>query len=182
MTGLPRTSSSGLGVVSVSGRMRSPRPAARTIAFTSAPPPASERVPGLALLAREVGEQAGERSELGVALAGPAQVTHDERLVLQVGLLAVAVEKPGEDADDLELALRSHPFEIAVEGGEVARHRQARPARGFPVADGPIEHPLLVPFYVGVAQERHQIVRDRPVYGVLEIEDPGTGLAHHQVA
>src|SRR6056297_893621 len=45
-SGCPATGSSGLGIRSVRGRMRSPRPAASTIAFKRCPPPA-RRAPRL---------------------------------------------------------------------------------------------------------------------------------------
>src|SRR3954464_905722 len=83
ITGLPRTESRGLGRVSVSGRRRSPRPAARTIAFMQLPfAGSSKRVPRLALLVRELAEQIRERRELGVARTSAPEIAHHQRLVL----------------------------------------------------------------------------------------------------
>ena len=60
--------------------------------------------------------------------------------------------------------------------------RQAGAARALPVAHRPVDLPLLVPRDVRVAQQRHEVVGDRAVHRVLEIEDAGIGLRHHQVA
>ena len=51
----------------------------------------------------------------------------------------------------------------------------ARLARALPVADRPVELPLLVPLDVRVAQQRHEVVGDRPVDGVLEVEHARIG-------
>src|SRR5882672_1299307 len=173
----PRTSRRHFGIESESGRMRSPRPTARIIAFMVR----SERVADALLRRPELVEQAGERRELAVALAGAPQVAHHQRLVLQVAVLAVPEREPREDPEHFQLALSSHPFEIAVEVGEVRGHRQLRGPGFLPVAHRPVDDLLLLPGDVGVAQQRDEVVGDGTIYGVLEIENARTGLAHHQV-
>ena len=64
ISGLPPTSSSGLGHVSVNGRMRSPRPAAKIIAFLRECHAARlERVADFVGAAFEIIEQARERTQ-----------------------------------------------------------------------------------------------------------------------
>src|SRR5882672_432239 len=138
----PRTSRRHLGTRSESGRMRSPRPAARIIAFMAQ---ASESVADALLRRIELVEQARERSQAAVALAGAPQVAHHAGLILQVAVLAVPERKAREDAQHLQLPLDSHPFEIAVEIGELPGDGKARTPRLFPVPDRPIDHALFFP-------------------------------------
>src|SRR5512146_1229206 len=112
MSGLPPTSSSGLGTLSESGRIRSPRPAARIIAFMPSP---SERVASNRAPVLEDVEELQERRELAVARARRAKIAHHARHVGEIGALAVAVPEPREDAQHLDLPLHAHPFEIAPE-------------------------------------------------------------------
>ena len=103
-------------------------------------------------------EQLNERLQFKVALAGTPQVGHHARHVLKVGILAVAITKAGEDAEHLDLALRTHPFVIAVEVVEIRMHRQACLACPVPVTNDKIELLFLVPVDVGVAVERDKVV------------------------
>jgi hypothetical protein len=48
-----------------------------------------------------------------------AQIVHDQRHVLQITGLAVAMAQAGEDAEHLDVALHAHPFEITVELAEI---------------------------------------------------------------
>jgi hypothetical protein len=57
-----------------------------------------------------------------------------------------------------------------------------RASRALPIADGPVDLARLVPFDVRVAQERHEVVRDRSLDRILEIEDSRIGRRLHQVA
>jgi len=66
MSGLPPTVSKGLGVESVSGRMRSPRPAARIMAFIS------ESVARLLLAAMQLIQQLQQGPQRAIAIAGTA--------------------------------------------------------------------------------------------------------------
>src|SRR5690554_395821 len=112
--GLPPTSSRGLGVVSVRGRKRSPKPAARIIAFIESvsclsPGP----VPGLGL---DCGQQpiAKPLVELGkfrVVLRHLQGVTQDEWQVVEIAGLAVPQPQPGEDTQHLDMALQPHQVE-----------------------------------------------------------------------
>ena len=81
----------------------------------------------------------------------------------------------GEDAEHLDVALHAHPLEVAVEVGELRTHGQAELLSGFPVADQHVEDEVLVPADVGVLEQRHQVVGDRAVDGVLEVDDAGVG-------
>src|SRR6266851_7754100 len=142
----------------------------------------SERVAEAFFFRVELIEQVRERCELSVAPAGAPQIAHHERLILQIAVLAVPVEEPGEDSQHLELALRSHPLEIPVEVGKISGHRQAGLARLLPVTHGPVDDAFLFPGDVGVAQERGEIIGDRAVDRVLKIENTRARLAYHEVA
>jgi hypothetical protein len=132
--GFPPATRSGFGVASESGRIRSPRPAARIIAPISglrgirAPQPA-----GRAVL--ELVDQRSERTERRVSAASAAEVRHHPRHVVEISGFPVAMVEAREDAEHLELPLYAHPFEIAPELGEIAAHRQAALARALPVAN-----------------------------------------------
>src|SRR5487761_2371752 len=159
ISGLPPARSRGLGVPSVSGRMRSPRPAARIIAMVIGVPRrplASGRVHEVGRAAFQGFQEAGQRSELAVARACAPQIAPHARHVVHVLILAVAVLQAREDAEDLELALNAHPLVIAPELREVGRYGQSGLSCALPVADRPVELALLAPFDVGVAQQRHQ--------------------------
>jgi hypothetical protein len=134
----------------VSGRIRSPRPAARIIA------PISRRAAIRALrpdrrTIRELVDKRGERRELVVPCAGRAKVSHHAWHIVEVAGLAVAVIQARENAEHLQLALHAHPFEIPPECGEIGAHRQAALARALPIADSPVDLPLLVPRDIGIA-------------------------------
>src|SRR6185312_16472858 len=102
MSGLPATLISGFGVVSVSGRMRVPSPAASTMAvrgvdaMRSGPQRRHMRaVPALQRLQRRMRQRAAE--------IGPYA-----RHVTQILRLAVALFQAREDAEDLRGALRRY--------------------------------------------------------------------------
>src|SRR5205809_253760 len=177
--GLPRTSNSTLGIASVRGLMRSPRPAARIMAFIVRK---SERVASALFLPFEVLEQAPEPGKLAITLARAPQVAHHERLVFQITVLAVPKRKAREDPQHLELPLGSHPLEIPIEIREITGDRQPPGPGPLPVADRPIDDAFLVPSDVGVAQKRGEIVGDRAVHRVLKIENSWAGLADHEIA
>src|SRR5947207_1221887 len=176
---LPRTSRSTLGIVSVRGLMRSPRPAERIMAFIVRK---SERMANAPFLWLELLKQAPERGKLVITLARAPQVAHHERLVFQIAVLAVPKGKAREDSQHLELALGSHPLEIPIEIGEITADRQPLGAGLLPIADRPIDDAFLAPSDVGVAQERYEVVGDRAVDRILKIENSRAGLADHEVA
>src|SRR5215470_4516543 len=152
MSVLPPASSSGFGVASDSGRMRSPRPAARIIAFMAEERlGSSERVPHDRLPLLELVEEPRESEEFAITRAGTAEITHDPGHVLQVSILAVAVPQPREDSEHLELALHAHPLELTPERREIGGDRQAGITRVLPVSRGPVELPFLIPLDVCVA-------------------------------
>src|SRR5450432_4424388 len=165
ISALPPTSSSGLGRVSESGRMRSPRPAARIIAALMDSPEAalcaaspsggerlgaarrrsSEGVADRRATAFEFVEQLEHRTEPVVARAGTAQIRHYARHFLQVRGLAVAMPQSREDTEHLQLALHAHPFEVAPERAEVGIDRHTGGARTFPIAHRPIDLAFIIP-------------------------------------
>src|SRR5262245_62861633 len=114
-SGRPPACSRGFGTRSLSGRMRSPRPAASIIAFTLAAPACLVRAAELGLALLQLVEQARERRELAVALRDGPRVAQEARRILEITALAVAIADAGEDAQHLEMALQPHPLEIAVE-------------------------------------------------------------------
>ena len=116
-----------------------------------------------------------------VARRDLVRVGEEARQVGAVRGLAVAVLQAREDAEHLQVALQADPFDAAPELAEVGRHRQPRLARRFPVADRPVELLLLVPRDEGVAQQRGDVVADRPGDGVLEVEDARVRIGDHQV-
>src|SRR5512138_650090 len=147
ISGLPATSTSGFGTRSVSGRSRSPRPAARSIAF-------------IARSFLYFVQQAQERRELAIALRHVTRVAEEARRVAEILRLAVAVVDAREDAEHLEVALQAHPFERAPELAEVGVDRETGALRLLPVAHGPVEHALLFPAHERVAHERDHVVSD----------------------
>src|SRR5450759_2913096 len=167
ISGLPPASSNGLGVWSVSGRMRSPRPAARIMAIMVLrlsrlpfPPRGGESWIGgdaqhrskCVALSSDMRfqrvEQIQQRLKVDVPCASSAQICHDQRQVLQVAFLAVAVIQAREDAQYLEMALHGHPFIIAVENGKILMHRQTNLARFFPIAYQPVDDFSFLPVNV----------------------------------
>src|SRR6266513_2980299 len=137
---LPRTSRSTLGIASVRGRMRSPRPAERIMALIVRK---SERMANAPFLRLELLEQTSERGKLAIALARTPQVAHHERLVLQIAVLAVPKRKAREDPQHLELPLGTHPLEIPVEISEIAGDRQPLAPRLLPITDRPVDDTFL---------------------------------------
>ena len=80
------------------------------------------------------------------------------------------------------MALHAHEFVPAVEGVELGGHGQAGGAGFFPVADDEVESEFFFPFDKGVAQQGDEIVADRAVQGVLEVENAGAAVGKHDVA
>src|SRR5574338_625406 len=146
INGFPATGMRGLGMRSVSGRMRSRRPALDAI------------------------EQRVQRQKLRIALTYRARVAQKARGVLEISRLAVAIANPREDAQYLEMALQSHPFEVAVKVSEVASDRQTRAARLLPIAHSPVEHLRLVPAHERIPEERDEVIRDGPENRILKIQ------------
>src|SRR5690606_4935783 len=175
----PPTWSSGLGTESVSGRMRSPRPAARIIARGAV----SEGVAVTGLLPLDPVDQAREAGERVVAGQRPSQVAQHARHVVEVAVLAVTMRQPREDAQHLELALDAHPFVVAIEIAEVPGNRQPGRPGGLPVAHHPVDLAFLGPVDIRVAEQRNRVVGDRALDRILEVDDARPALLEdHQVA
>src|SRR6266496_241398 len=94
----------------------------------------SERVANALFLRLELPEQAPERGKLAITRARAPQVTHHERLVLQIAVLAVPKGKTRENPQHLELPLGSHPLETPVEIREISGDRQALGPGLLPIA------------------------------------------------
>src|SRR5574343_1979931 len=167
ISGLPPATSSGLGVWSVSGRMRSPRPAARIMAFIGL----LVAVADLLGIAFQPVEQVLQRVQLDVAGGSLAGVVDEARQVLAVFVLAVAVFQAAEDAEHLEVTLQAHQFVLAPEGAEILAHRQAGGAGLFSVADDPVDFLFFFPGDEGVAEQRDDVVADRAADGILKVDD-----------
>ncbi len=127
-------------------------------------------------------EQVEQGLEILVARAGRAQVFHHQRHIFQVAVLAVAVVQTREDAQHLDVALNAHQLEVAVEFAEIFLHRKTCAPCPFPVGDQPVYDLFLVPFDVGILEQRRQVVGDRAVYRILKVDDARVGLGHHQIA
>ena len=81
----------------------------------------------------------------------------------------------GKNAKYLELALRAHPFVIPVESVEIGPYRQTGGTRGFPVTDDEIEFLCFFPGDVGIPVKRNEVVGNRPVHRILEVENARIG-------
>ena len=72
------------------------------------------------IIADQFNQQRIQRSKLGVAAGGAAQVVEETRDFGAVFVFAVAVVQAGEDAGDFQMALYAHPFEPAVNSSNAA--------------------------------------------------------------
>src|SRR5580658_329939 len=89
----------------------------------------------------------------------------DPRNVRKVLRLAVAPPQPGEDADDLAVALSGKDRCRAPEGGAVERGKGSEVALGHRGAERGGD---VAP---GILDQRYQVVARRAAYRVLEIEE-----------
>jgi len=62
------------------------------------------------------------------------------------------------------------------------RHRQSRRPGPLPVQLQPAEHAVFRPADKGILEQRRHVVTDRPVHGILKIENARVRIAVHQVA
>src|SRR6185503_9067092 len=97
MSGLPPTSSMDLGTRSVSGRMRSPRPAASIIATGAEVCSTLPSGSGHRCAVGDLVEQTQQRGQGPVALGHRAHIGQEARRVLYIGRLAVAVANTRKD-------------------------------------------------------------------------------------
>ncbi|MNH15039.1 hypothetical protein D3C79_746450 [compost metagenome] len=88
----------------------------------------------------------------------------------------------GEDADHLQVALHTHQVAGTLERLEVGLHRDAGSLRLLPVVAQPAFDPRLRPAEEGVLEQAGDVVGDRAVHGILEVQHSGVGRALHQVA
>ncbi|MCY1418649.1 hypothetical protein D9M71_342130 [compost metagenome] len=88
----------------------------------------------------------------------------------------------GEDADDLEVALHAHQVAGAAELGEIGLDRNPGRAGLDPVAFQPTGNAFLRPAEEGVLEQAGDVVGDRTVDRVLEIQHARVRGTQHQVA
>ncbi len=158
--------------------MRSPRPAARIIALTRG----AARLAVIAGSTRSATNAPSDANSRWFAQAAD-DVAERARHVRQVAGLAVAVPQPREDAARLQVPLDAHQVEPAQELRIVGTGRYAGRLRRGAEFERPAHHVGRWPGDVAVAQQRHEVVGERPVHRVLEIEDAGiASAADHQVA
>src|SRR6478609_7885298 len=148
MSGRPRTFSSGFGQLSVRGRMRSPRLAAKIMAFMML---SLEGITDLRRAIVQFVHESYQWREFAVAAGGFAGVFHDQRHVVEVTVLAIAVIETSEDAQHFKMALHAHEFEITIEAVDIGIDGQAGFLCAFPVTDRPVEYQFFVPLNIGVA-------------------------------
>src|SRR5213080_2030585 len=142
----------------------------------------SEAVADDAVSLLQLVEQLEKRPERSVATAGSAQISHDAWHRGEIHALAVAMVQAREDAEHLELPLHAHPFEVPPEIAEVRGYRQSRVFGPLPVSNRPIELIFLVPCDVRVTQKRDEIVGDRAVDRILEIQHARVWIDDHEIA
>ncbi len=181
-----RPATSGFGSVSVSGRSRSPRPAASTMALRACGPVTPvRRLPGDALVgARQLGsdpalEKLGEPRKLRIQPAGLAHVVERQRQIAQVARLAVPVPEAREDAEHLDVPLHADEIEPAQELRAAllpARVRRATAAASDSRAPSSSTR-SRGQRDVTILQQRDEVVADRPAQRVLEVDDAGIALA-----
>ena len=188
ISGLPATSTSGLGRVAVSGRIRLPSPAAITIAVSGTAPPGSGRIASVRLRVMPPATIGSPRISAGIlasnhaatgASAGCAEIALEiaphARAQRRIARLAVALPQPGEDADDLGVPLRAEHMIgvdeiVALPGRRAIAVEHRRLELGSHIAPR-------------ILQQRDEIVGRMPGQRVLEIEQPERRAAadQHQV-
>src|SRR5207302_10146836 len=109
-------------------------------------------------------------------------ISKKTRRVFDVSRLAVAMANARENAEHLQMALQTHPLDVAPEHAEIAVDGQPRATRALPITDRPVEHALLGPADEGILEQTGDVVADRTDHRVLEIENARVGCREHQVA
>src|ERR1700674_5986763 len=100
----------------------------------------------------------------------------------EIARLAIPVVKARENTQHFEVALHAHPFPVAIKNGEIGVDRQIGATSPVPISPHPIEHALFLPTEECILEQGEDIIGDRTIDRILEIEYPGDRLAHHQVA
>src|SRR5258708_14425750 len=80
------------------------------------------------------------------------------------------------------MPLQPHPLDLPVELAEIGIYWQAGFARPFPVVDEAIQFELFFPANERIAQQRSDVIAQRSIHRVLEVEYAGIRLTEHQVA
>ena len=101
-----------------------------------------------------------------------------ERQVVEIARLAVAVPQPREDPRDLQVALHAGEVEPAEKLRSADVDETARDG-AVVVGTDPAGDPILGPAHVDVAQQADEVVGDRTVHRVLEVDHSrvGCGIA-----
>src|SRR5437588_3331458 len=116
-------------------------------------------------------EEFRKRRQLAITLRDGTHVGDEAGRIFDVPGLAVAMADAREDTQHFQMALQSHPFDIAPEFAEIRGDREPGAARAFPVADCPVQYALLGPADEGVLEETRDVVADGTDHGVLKIEN-----------
>src|SRR2546423_13469772 len=103
------------------------------------------------------------------------------RNVLDVDRILPRGRLEAERAERLQIALESHEVEAPPELLRIARRGEAAVAKRKEERDQPVDL-RLGEINVGVAQQRHEIVRVGSHPRVLEVDDVETSVVEHQVA
>src|SRR5688572_4274074 len=105
-------------------------------------------------------QPAAELHQLLVEPAGVQHVIHDQRQIVQVADLAVAMPEPCEDAQHLDVPLHADEVEPAQELVLAVADVRAESAEHTAVALDPAFHALARPADVAVLEQRHEVVAD----------------------
>ena len=98
-------------------------------------------------------QQRKQGIEFAVTFAGLSQITLHQWQVPKVSAFAVAIIQARKYPENLDVALHTHPFEIAIEIGEIMGHRQGELSCLLPITDYPIQYAFLIPVNVGILEQ-----------------------------
>jgi hypothetical protein len=75
---------------------------------------------------------------------------HHQRHVFEVTIFTIAMIQPCKNAQHFNVALRAHPFKIAIELAKILRHWQACFFGWLPITYCKINHLLFIPLNIGI--------------------------------
>jgi hypothetical protein len=117
ISGLPATRTSGLGSVSVSGRMRVPSPAAMTIAESETSGFMDLAAAAIAQVSAECWRRTTRRTGASAGCARSRSIAAHTRGIIAGSAACRRAATAGEDADDLGVPLRAEPGVVGLELG-----------------------------------------------------------------
>ena len=122
-----------------------------------------------------------ELVQLRILLEIAFDITQDTRNVgKKLGIAFDAIDVD-ESPCRLEVPLDAGEVEQAAEGLSVAAHLSMH-RQPLEVAVYQTVNQRLIEFDIGIAQQRGEIVRDRPHQRVLKIDNPQSFAINHQIA